>query len=159
MWDGWPFLLMAGLVVLLVITLLFPRPDERQLVIAATATAGARFTLSQQVATAGFPTPTPEEANRLLLPLSPIYPSVHLRAEPNTEAASLGYLYADQRYWAIGRTADSTWALVMDAEQLGWSATWTLTVEGDLNTLPSYSATDAMPELIPTPTATPAPAS
>jgi hypothetical protein len=159
MWDGWPFLLMAGLVVLLVITLLFPRPDERQLAVAATATAGARVTLSEQVAPLGFPTPVPEDLPMSLLPITPIYPSVHLRAEPNTEAASLGYLNADQRYWAIGRTADSTWALVMAAEQLGWSATWTLTVEGDLSTLPSYAATDPMPALIPTPTATPAPAS
>jgi curved DNA-binding protein CbpA len=154
MWEGWPFLIIAALVLSIVITLLFPQPDERQLATAATATAGARFALSQEVAVGAFPTPTPEELVVALLPVIPLYPSVHLRTDPNTEAASLGYLYADQRYWAIGRTADSAWALVMDAEQLGWSATWTLTIEGDLNTLPSYTATDEMPELIPTPTPT-----
>ncbi|MBX3001146.1 MAG: DnaJ domain-containing protein [Caldilineaceae bacterium] len=159
MWEGWPFLLMAGMAVALVITLLFPRPDERQLAIAATATAGARLAISQEFGPVDFPTPIPEDLALPMLPVTPIYPSVHLRAEPNTEAASFGYLYADQRYWAIGRTADSSWLLVMDAEQLGWSAAWTLTVEGDPNMLPSYAAADVMPELIPTPTATPAPSS
>jgi curved DNA-binding protein CbpA len=158
-WEGWPFLLMAGMVVALVITLLFPRPDERQLSIAATATAGARLAISQEFIPFDFPTPIPDDLALSLLPVTPIYPSVHLRAEPNTEAASLGYLYADQRYWAIGRTADNTWLLVMDSDQLGWSATWAHTVEGDPNILPIYSAMDEMPDLIPTPTATAAPTS
>jgi curved DNA-binding protein CbpA len=159
LWDGWPFLIMAGLVISIVIALLFPEPDQRQLSSAATATAGALIVLSQQVAPVDFPTPTPDELSAALLPVTLIYPSVHLRAAPNTEAASLGFLDTNQRYWAIGRTADSAWALIMADEQLGWSAIWTLTIEGDLSTLPIYSATDEMPTLIPTPTATPSPAS
>ena len=160
LWDGWPFLVVAGLVVAIVFTLLFPRQDEQQLAIEATATAAALVQLAQQSNPATFATPLPQVANADTVPMlltEPIYASVHLRAGPSTDAASLGFLNQGQIYWAVGRTSDQSWLVVQAEEQIGWAAAWTLTTQGDLTILPSYSPLETPPTPAPTPFVAPAP--
>jgi curved DNA-binding protein CbpA len=151
MWDGWPFLIMAGLVVAIVLTMIFPANSPRQASASATATAVALFELSQQVDAGVFPTPTPEFFEAWMLPASLRHPSVNLRAGPDIDYASLGFLFENERYWVVGRTADSTWLVVMTEDMVGWSAEWTLSVEGDLMQLPVYVAGAQLPDLLPFP--------
>jgi curved DNA-binding protein CbpA len=145
MWDGWPFLIMAGLVLAIVLTLIFPANSPRQISAAATATAMALLELSQQEAGV-FPTPTPEFIEELMLPASPRYPSVHLREGPGLQYPSLAFLFEGERYWVVGRTTDTTWYVVMVGDKIGWSAEFTLTVEGNTELLPIYSANSVLPE-------------
>ncbi len=156
-WDGWPFLVVAGLVVAIVFTLLFPRPDEQQVAAQATATAAAVFDLSVRANADAFPTATPEMSRQFMLPLSPAYTSVHLRAQPATDADSVGFIYQGQTYWAVGRTADSSWLLIQSEEQMGWSAAWTVNVQGEITTLSTVAPQGELPTPAPTPFFAPAP--
>lgn len=157
LWDGWPFLVVAGLVVAIVFTLLFPGQNEEQLAIEATATAAALVELAQQSNPAAFDTPTPEATAIPMLLTEPIYASVHLRSGPSTDAPSLGFLNQGQIYWAVGRTADQSWLVVQAEDQIGWSAAWTLSTQGDVTILPSYSTLEGLPAPVPTPFVAPAP--
>ncbi|MEZ4637010.1 MAG: DnaJ domain-containing protein [Caldilineaceae bacterium] len=156
LWDGWPFLVVAGLVVAIVFTMLFPGQDEQQAAAEATATAAALFELAQQANPAAFETPTPAATAVPMLATEPIYASVHLRSGPSTEANSLGYIYQGQSYWAVGRTADLSWLVIQAEDQIGWSAAWTLTTQGDVTILPSYSTLESLPTPAPTPVLAPA---
>lgn len=60
------------------------------------------------------------------------YPRVHLRAAPTTNAASLGYLLAEEEFTVVGRTANGEWVRVEAGANSGWSAAWTLYVQDRL---------------------------
>jgi hypothetical protein len=150
MWEGWPFLIIAGLVVAIVLTLLFPRPDERQISADATATAVALFVLAQQSGPGAFPTPTSTPIPPLPVSIAPNYTSVHLRAGPGTYYPSLAFLVSGETYSVVGRTADGSWMVVVTPERIGWSAAWTLAVEGDISVLPVYTDDSELPTITPT---------
>lgn len=153
-WEGWPYLIIDVLAVAIVLALLFPPPNERQIAANATATAVAIYILSQQTGPGSFPTPTPTlTPPPSLVSAMPSFASVHLRAGPSIDSPSLGFLASDQTYAVIGRTVDHGWLVIVTPEQVGWSAAWTLTIEGDLSILPIYTADSDLPEL--TVTATP----
>lgn len=156
-WEGWPFLIITGLAVAIVLTLLFPPVNERMVAVQATATAAALFELAQQAPPGSFPTPTPEPTQAVFLSVSPRHPSVHLRSGPGTDYPSLGFLNAGEAYWAVGRTPDDAWIVVATAEQIGWSAEWTLSIDGDLTALAIYAADAELPSPLPTPTPHPSP--
>lgn len=145
-WQGWPLLIAGVLCVLIVAALLFPADESRD-------ELGDSRSLANpfNLAATETPTATPVATPMLLLPVRPIYASVHLREGPGTDYPSLDLLRGDEIYRAIGRSADSSW-IVVSAAQPGWSAAFTLEIEGDVDALPVYRASTRLPSPIPTPT-------
>ena len=117
--------------------------------------------LSLRPTPAQLPTRTPTP---ILVLVEPQFLSVHLRSGPGENYASLRYLYQGQTYQAIGRNDDATWvqiqvregptpeppALLQPQSQTlatptpvlppvvatGWTAAWTLTLQGSADILP-----------------------
>lgn len=157
LWQGWPFLIMAVLALAIVLTLLLPSAEEQQLMVASTATAVALAELAQQATVAPSPPPAAAELALGLLPVTLQYASVHLRSGPGTDTDSLGFLNPTDSMWAAGRTADSSWLVIVSPLGTGWTAAWTVEVEGNLSGLPVYAADDLLPEIILPPTLEPSP--
>ncbi len=91
----------------------------------------------QPTATA-VPQPTP-----VVLPARTAYPRVHLRRRPDPNAYSLTLLLAGEELEALGRATDTTgdeWIHIRRGDHLGWSAAWTLELEGEAGRLPVLEA-------------------
>ncbi len=79
------------------------------------------------------PQPTP-----VVLPARTAYPRVHLRRRPDPNAYSLTLLLAGEELEALGRATDTTgdeWIRIRRGDYLGWSAAWTLELEGEAGQL------------------------
>lgn len=154
--QGWlVVILVVALLAVLGDQLLRPgnRENNRLAAVDIAATATSRIKLTRQAITP-FPTATPLPTVPVTLDASPRYASVHVRTGPGTEYDSLGYIFQGQTYPVVGRTADQSWVVVSTDETVGWSAEWTLTINGDVSTLAVYAADAPLPETLPT--ATPA---
>lgn len=84
------------------------------------------------------PQPTP-----VVLPARTAYPRVHLRRRPDPNAYSLTLLLAGEELEALGRATDTTgdeWIRIRRDDYLGWSAAWTLELEGEAGQLPVLEA-------------------
>ena len=84
------------------------------------------------------PQPTP-----VVLPARTAYPRVHLRRRPDPNAYSLTLLLAGEELEALGRATDTTgdeWIRIRQGDRLGWSAAWTLELEGEAGQLPVLEA-------------------
>ena len=68
------------------------------------------------------------------------YPRVHLRSRPDLNAYSLTLLRAGEELEALGRSADSEWIRIRRGAYLGWSAAWTLELDGEAGQLPVLAA-------------------
>lgn len=68
------------------------------------------------------------------------YPRVHLRSRPDLNAYSLTLLRAGEELEALGRSADSEWIRIRRGDYLGWSAAWTLELDGEAGLLPVLEA-------------------
>lgn len=64
------------------------------------------------------------------------YPRVHLRSRPDLNAYSLTMLRSGEELEALGRSADSEWIRIRRGDYLGWSAAWTLELDGEASRLP-----------------------
>lgn len=145
-WQGWPLLIAGILGTMIIATLLLPAGNQSR-----SEREARNLANPFNLAATETPTSTPEPIPMLLLPVRPLYPSVHLREGPGTDFTSMALLSSDAKYLAIGRSADSSWVVIAD-ERAGWSAAWTLQVEGDIDALPVYSSGSTLPSPIPTPT-------
>ena len=87
------------------------------------------------------PTVTPvPEPTPLILAARTAYPRVHLRRRPDLNAYSLTLLLAGEGLEALGRSADSEWIHIRKGEYVGWSAAWTLELDGAADQLPVVEA-------------------
>ena len=68
------------------------------------------------------------------------YPRVHLRSRPDLNAYSLTLLLAGEELEALGRSADGEWIRIRRGDYLGWSAAWTLELDGEADRLPVLEA-------------------
>lgn len=153
-WQGWPFVLIGGLLLATIGTLIFPANRADPVAVQATATAIAVVNAFEPVESR-FPTATPSPVPVLILPGRLLFPSVNLRAEPGTDAPVLALLSSEPTYAVVGRLADSSWFVLAAEEQIGWVAGWTLEVGPEAEDLAVYGAEEPLPETIPT--ATPVP--
>ena len=84
------------------------------------------------------PQPTP-----VVLAARTAYPRVHLRRRPDPNAYSLTLLLAEEELEALGRATDTSgdeWIRIRRGDYLGWSAAWTLELEGEMGQLPVLEA-------------------
>ncbi|MXZ25861.1 MAG: DnaJ domain-containing protein [Caldilineaceae bacterium SB0665_bin_21] len=91
-----------------------------------------------QPTAAPVPEPTP-----VVLAARTAYPRVHLRRRPDLNAYSLTLLLAGEELEALGRSADTNgnaWIRIRRGDYLGWSAAWTLELEGEAGQLPVLEA-------------------
>ncbi len=90
------------------------------------------------------PTATPiPEPTPVVLAARTAYPRVHLRRRPDPNAYSLTLLLAGEELEALGRSTDTTgneWIRIRRGDYLGWSAGWTLELEGEAAQLPVLEA-------------------
>ena len=87
------------------------------------------------------PTVTPvPEPTPIVLAARTAYPRVHLRRQPDLNAYSLTLLLAGEELEALGRSADSEWIRIRRGEYVGWSAAWTLELDGAAGRLPVVEA-------------------
>lgn len=87
-------------------------------------------------------TPVPQPTPVVLLART-AYPRVHLRRRPDPNAYSLTLLLAGEELEALGRATDTTgdeWIRIRRGDYLGWSAAWTLELEGEAGQLPVLEA-------------------
>lgn len=150
-WSGWPYLVLALMVLTIALTWLFPANQETPVNLEATATAVAIQEILA-ISEGRAPTPTPRPTPWTILTARPAYIMVNLREGPGTDYPTVGALYADQTYQVVGRTVDNAWLVVWTGEQVGWAAAFTLEVEGELGALPVFAAGEPLPQAIPTPT-------
>ncbi len=88
-----------------------------------------------QPTTTPVPQPTP-----VVLAARTAYPRVHLRRRPDPNAYSLTLLLAGEELEALGRSTDNEWIRIRRGDYLGWSAAWTLELEGKARQLPVLEA-------------------
>lgn len=84
------------------------------------------------------PQPTP-----VVLAARTAYPRVHLRRRPDPNAYSLTLLLAGEELEALGRSTDTAgdeWIRIRRGDYLGWSAAWTLELDGEAGQLPVLEA-------------------
>ena len=87
------------------------------------------------------PTVTPvPEPTPIVLAARTAYPRVHLRRRPDLNAYSLTLLLAGEELEALGRSADGEWIRIRRGEYVGWSAAWTLELDGTAGQLPAVEA-------------------
>ncbi len=149
-WEGWPLLVIGGLILAIVAAILFPANQAEQRAAQATATAVVVLNAASSFQN-NFPTtPTPTPITLLRATLQ--YPSVYLRSGPSTDAPPLDILSNEQEYMVLGRTRDNAWLVLSTGEQTGWIAAWTVQVLGALEGVPVMTAETELPQVVPTPT-------
>lgn len=149
-WEGWPLLVIGGLILAIVVTILFPADRQEEIAARATATAVAAFNAASSFQNAFPTTPTPTPITLLRAALK--YPSVYLRSGPGTDYPSLDLLTDEREYAILGRTPDNAWLVLATGEESGWIAAWTVEVVGALERVPVMKAGAELPQAVPTPT-------
>ena len=159
-WTGWPLVLIAGLVVSIGATLIFPANRQADLAAQATATAAVAV---NAVRTFNDPVITPSRPSSLP-PLAVVtatlaFPSVNLRSGPGIDFPSLVLLDNQQEYILLGRTVDNAWLVLSsgapEGADVGWIAAFAVTSTVPIDTLPLFGAEDPLPGVLPTPTLEP----
>lgn len=113
--------------------------NSRRAAAEATAQASVPVLVSTPISIVP-PTATPvPEPPPVVLAARTAYPRVHLRRRPDPNAYSLTLLLAGEELEALGRSTDANgneWIRIRWGDYLGWSAAWTLELEGETGQLP-----------------------
>ncbi len=142
-WRGWPFLIIGGLILAIIVVVLFPANRGAPVIAQATATALAQIS-SYEPLESNFDTVTSGTLSGLKGTL--LHPSVNLRDLPAAAGPVLELLSSDQTYRVIGRLEDSSWYVATTGELTGWIAAWTIEVDGDPESLPVFGESEVLPE-------------
>ena len=152
-WQGWPFLIIGGLLVATIAARLFPANSTNPATVQATAAAISLINSFEPLAR-NLPTATPLPPTPMIILSGTLqYPAVNLRARPGPEAPLLTVLNRAQTYQVIGRLEDSSWYVVASGDETGWLAGWTIAVDGEPAGLHVYTIEQPLPQAILTPIA------